>query len=97
MTSSGHAQLNPAYSNAGYGTDPIGATNSNNSTAAFTSTLMQQMLAGSANPNTQQQSHGQMMGQQQQQRTRRDEVSRPINKLTSELIKTYKNINEVGI
>jgi hypothetical protein len=28
-------------------------------------------------------------------RPRRDDTTRPINKLTGELIKTYKNINDV--
>jgi hypothetical protein len=28
--------------------------------------------------------------------SRREEPTRPINKLTAELIKTYKNINEVS-
>lgn len=106
MTSSLHGQLmNAAYTNAAFVNTADQqqhsnqhCNNSSSSTAAFTSALMQQILTGP------QSSAGQLQSQQpmaQQQiastattRTRRDDSLRPINKLTSELIRTYKNINE---
>lgn len=78
--------------------------------AAFSSTaFLQQMMTGSGQQQQQQQStsgghgssqmHSQLMGGGQQlgrqsSQKRRDDGSRPINKLTLELIKTYKSINE---